>query len=149
MLLSQREVYKAATVVPVAAILPGEEGGTAMLTVSSDSIAHKRAATLGVREGNQVQILSGVNPGEEVVVVGGMGLDDKAKVKIVTTAVEESDDDRTRTPPRPPRPKTRKARHKDRRNRENERSLHISAARRPLRRRIGPRATANRSSSSS
>jgi multidrug efflux pump subunit AcrA (membrane-fusion protein) len=87
------EVYKAATVVPVAAILPGEEGGTAVLTVSSDSIAHKRAVTLGVREGNQVQLLSGANPGEEVVVVGGMGLDDKAKVKIVTTAVEESDDD--------------------------------------------------------
>lgn len=39
-----------------------------------------------------VQILSGVNPGEEVVVVGGMGLDDKAKVKIITTAVEESDE---------------------------------------------------------
>lgn len=87
------EVYKAATVVPVAAILPGEEGGTAVLTVSADSIVHKRTVALGVREGNQVQILSGVNPGEEVVTVGGMGLDDKTKVKIVTTAVEESDDD--------------------------------------------------------
>ncbi len=32
------EVYKAATVVPVAAILPGEEGGTSVLTVSSDSV---------------------------------------------------------------------------------------------------------------
>ncbi len=53
------EVFKAATVVPVAAILPGEEGGTAILTVSSDSVAHKRAVTLGVREGGQVQILSG------------------------------------------------------------------------------------------
>jgi multidrug efflux pump subunit AcrA (membrane-fusion protein) len=87
------EVYKAATVVPVAAILPGEEGGTAVLTVSADSVAHKRTVTLGVREGNQVQILTGATPGEEVVVVGGMGLDDNTKVKIVTTAVEESADD--------------------------------------------------------
>jgi multidrug efflux pump subunit AcrA (membrane-fusion protein) len=87
------EEYKAATVLPITAILPGEEGGTAVLTVSSDSVAHKRAVTLGVRQGNQVQILSGVNPGEEVVTVGGMGLDDKAKVKVVTTAVEESDQD--------------------------------------------------------
>ena len=87
------EVYKAATVVPVAAILPGEEGGTAVLTVSSDSVAHKRTVTLGVREGNQVRILTGASPGEEVVVVGGMGLDDNAKVKIVTTAVEESGDE--------------------------------------------------------
>jgi len=87
------EVYKAATVVPAAAILPGEEGGTAVLTVSEDSVAHRRKVALGVREGNQVQILSGVNPGEEVVVVGGMGLDDNAKVKVVTTAVEESGDE--------------------------------------------------------
>ncbi len=97
------EVYKAATVVPVAAILPGEEGGTAILTVSPDSIAHKRAVTLGVREGNQVQILAGASPGEEVVIVGGMGLDDKAKVKIVTTAVEESgDEDEENAPQGPP-----------------------------------------------
>ena len=92
------EVYKAATVAPVAAILPGEEGGTAVLTVSSDSIAHKRKVTLGVREGNQVQILTGASPGEEVVVVGGMGLDDNAKVKIVTTAVEESGDEEENGP---------------------------------------------------
>ena len=92
------EVYKAATVVPVAAILPGEEGGTAVLTVDSESVAHKRTVALGVREGNQVQILSGANPGEEVVVVGGMGLDDKAKVKIVTTAVEESADEDENAP---------------------------------------------------
>ena len=45
------------------------------------------------REGYQQQILNGVSPGEEVVIVGGIGLDDKAKVKIITTQVEESDDE--------------------------------------------------------
>jgi len=103
------EVYKAASVVPVAAILPGEEGGTAVLTVSPDNVAHKRTVTLGVRQGNQVQILSGVNPGEEVVVVGGLGLDDKAKVKIVTTAVEESDEDEDENAPEAPAAKNPKA----------------------------------------
>jgi RND family efflux transporter MFP subunit len=98
------EVYKAATVVPVAAILPGDEGGTAVLTVSSDSVVHQRAVKLGVREGNQVQILSGANPGEEVVVVGGMGLDDKTKVKVVTTAVEETDEDEDENGPEAPAP---------------------------------------------
>jgi HlyD family secretion protein len=95
------EVYKDATVVPLAAILPAEEGGTAVLTVSPDSIAHRRAVKLGVREGNQVQILSGVTPGEKVVVVGGIGLDDKAEVKIETTAVEESGDDHDNAPEAP------------------------------------------------
>ena len=64
--------------------------------------------TLGVREGNQVQILSGANPGEEVVVVGGMGLDDKTKVKVVTTAVEESDTDEENGPEAPAAPKDQK-----------------------------------------
>ncbi len=95
------EQHKAASVVPAAAILPGEEGGTAVLTVTPDSIAHTRAVKLGIQEGNQVEILSGVNPGDEVVVVGGLGVDDKTKVKVVTTAVEESDDDDQDTPEAP------------------------------------------------
>jgi HlyD family secretion protein len=99
------EEFKAASVVPVAAILPGEEGGTAVLTVGSDSIAHKKPVKLGVRENNQVQILSGVAPGEEVVIVGGLGVDDKAKVKVVTTAVEESDDDEDTNAPEESAPK--------------------------------------------
>ncbi|HUJ51646.1 MAG TPA: efflux RND transporter periplasmic adaptor subunit [Bryobacteraceae bacterium] len=107
------EVYKAASVVPVAAILPGEEGGTAVLTVSADNIAHKRTVALGVRQGGQVQILSGVNPGEEVVVVGGLGLDDKAKVKIITTAVEESDDEDDNAPEAPAPAKDQKGAQKD------------------------------------
>jgi HlyD family secretion protein len=98
------EEYKAANVVPVAAILPGEEGGTAVLTVDSNSVAHKKAVKLGVREGNQVQILNGVTPGDEVVVVGGLGVDDKTKVKVVTTAVEESADDEDTTAPEEPTP---------------------------------------------
>jgi RND family efflux transporter MFP subunit len=99
------EAYKAATVVPVAAILPGEEGGTAVLTVDSNSIAHRKAVKLGVREGNQIQVLNGVMPGEEVVVVGGLGVDDKTKVKVVTTAVEESDEDEDPNAPEEPAPK--------------------------------------------
>ena len=87
------EQYKGATVVPAAAILPGEEGGTAVLTVGSDSTAHKKKVVTGIREGNRVQILTGVTPGEEVVVVGGMGVDDKAKVKVIDTSVKEAPDE--------------------------------------------------------
>jgi len=94
------EMFKAATVVPIAAILPGEEKGTAVLTVSADSTAHKKQVELGVREGDKVQILSGVRPGEEVVVVGGLGVDDKAKVKVIDTSVaEEEDEDENPAPP--------------------------------------------------
>ena len=86
------EQFKAATVVPSAAILPGEEGGTAALVIIN-SVAHKRQLQLGVREGDKVQVLNGVRPGEEVVIVGGMGVDDKGKVKVIDTSVKEADDE--------------------------------------------------------
>ena len=69
--------------------------------------------TLGVREGNHVQILAGATPGEEVVTVGGMGLDDKAKVKIVTTAVEEAADEDDNAPDEPAKDTPKGAAKKD------------------------------------
>lgn len=87
------ELVKNATTVPSAAILPGEEGGSAVLVIDAQSIAHKHAVQIGIREGDKVQILNGARPGDEVVVVGGLGVDDKAKVRKVDTTVEESDDD--------------------------------------------------------
>jgi HlyD family secretion protein len=87
------ETLKNAVLVPAVAILPGEEGGTAVLTVSPDSVAHLRPVDVGVRYGDKVQILNGVRPGEEVVVSGGLGVDDKAKVKIVGASEAQEDDD--------------------------------------------------------
>lgn len=87
------ETFKAVPVVPASAILPGEEGGTAVLVVDSNSIAHLRPVQLGVREGNKVQVLNGARPGEEVVTVGGLGVDDKSKVKVIDTTVKESEDE--------------------------------------------------------
>jgi HlyD family secretion protein len=95
------EVIKATPVVPIAAILPGEEGGTACLVITADNVAHRRPVKLGVREGDKVQILNGVRPGEEVVIVGGIGLDDKAKVKVIDTTVKEAPDEDENAPPEP------------------------------------------------
>jgi HlyD family secretion protein len=96
------EVIKATPVVPIAAILPGEEGGTACLVITPDNIAHRRPVKLGVREGDKVQILNGVRPGEEVVIVGGVGLDDKAKVKVIDTTVKEAPDEDENAPEEKP-----------------------------------------------
>jgi len=48
---------------------------------------------LGVRQGDKVQALTGVAPREDVVTVGGMGVDDKAKVKVVEATAPEADDE--------------------------------------------------------
>ncbi|MEI9974426.1 MAG: efflux RND transporter periplasmic adaptor subunit [Ignavibacteriota bacterium] len=87
------ELVKNATTVLATAILPGEEGGSAVLVIDADSVAHRHVVQIGIREGDKVQLLNGARPGDEVVVVGGLGVDDKQKVKKVDTTVQESDDD--------------------------------------------------------
>ncbi|HWC96495.1 MAG TPA: efflux RND transporter periplasmic adaptor subunit [Candidatus Sulfopaludibacter sp.] len=87
------EIIKNAMLVPTAAILPGETGGTAVLVIDSDKVAHRRAVQLGVHQGDKVQVLTGVLPREDVVVVGGMGVDDKAKVKVVDATAPEADEE--------------------------------------------------------
>jgi multidrug efflux pump subunit AcrA (membrane-fusion protein) len=76
------ETLKDAVVVPPAALLPNAEGETTVMVVGADSVAHERKVEVGVREPDKVQILSGVKPGEQVITVGGVGLEDKAKVSI-------------------------------------------------------------------
>jgi multidrug efflux pump subunit AcrA (membrane-fusion protein) len=93
------ETIKNALIVPAAAILPGEEGGPAVLVVTPDSVAHKRSVQIGARQGDKAQILNGVLPREDVVVVGGMGVDDKAKVKIVDATAPEAPEEPEEEPP--------------------------------------------------
>jgi len=76
------ETVKDAVVVPPAALLPNAEGETTVMVVGADSVAHEHKVEVGVREPDKVQILSGVKPGEQVITVGGVGLEDKAKVSI-------------------------------------------------------------------
>jgi HlyD family secretion protein len=71
-----------AVVVPAAAILPSSEGGTSVIVAGSDSVAHEKKVQVGIREPDKVQILSGVSAGDQVVIVGGVGLQDGTKVKI-------------------------------------------------------------------
>ncbi len=71
-----------AVVVPVAALLPAPGGGVAVLVVGSDSVVHLKTAKTGVRDAGKVQLLEGASPGEQVVIVGGIGIEDGAKVRI-------------------------------------------------------------------
>ena len=75
------ETLKNAVVVPPAALLPNAEGETTVMVVA-DSVAHEHKVEVGVREPDKVQILSGVKPGEQVITLGGVGLEDKAKVSV-------------------------------------------------------------------
>jgi len=84
---------KDAAVVPAAAIVSGEEGSAAVMTVSASNTAHLKKVEVGVREGDKVQIVSGVSPGDQVITVGAIGLEDKAKVRIVQAGEKDEEPD--------------------------------------------------------
>jgi len=72
-----------ATLIPTTAVLPNAEGETIVLIVDDKSVAHEKVVEIGAREPEMVQVTSGVEPGDRVVTVGGVGLEDKAKVRIM------------------------------------------------------------------
>lgn len=86
------ETIKDAIVVPTAALLPSAEGGVQLLAVGADSKAHERKIEVGVREPDKVQILKGVAVGEKVITVGGVGLEDGAKVTLAAPGEEKEGD---------------------------------------------------------
>ena len=96
------ELLRNVTVVPVTAILPGEEGGNSVLVVTSDSVAHRHKVELGAREADRVQVLNGARPGDEVVVSGGVGVDDKAKVRVISQPEEAEDEEEDAGAPEKP-----------------------------------------------
>lgn len=87
------ETIQNTVVVPVTALLNFDEGGQKVMVVVNNATARERRIAVGVRQGDRVQILSGVQPGEMVVTSGGLGLDDKAKVKVLAPKSEEEEDE--------------------------------------------------------
>jgi HlyD family secretion protein len=72
-----------AVLVPASALLPGEEGGSIVVSVDDKEVAHQKKIEVGAREGDLVQITAGLDAGERVVTVGGLGLEDNAKVHVL------------------------------------------------------------------
>ena len=83
-----------AVVVPVAALLSSDEGGEKVMIAGADGLAHEQKVEVGIRAGDNVQILSDVKPGDKVITQGGLGLDDKAKIEIATPGEAGDKDDK-------------------------------------------------------
>ena len=71
-----------ALTVPASAVLTEPDGTTSVMVVGSDGRAHQRDVKVGVRQDNEVQVVSGLNPGERVVTVGAYGLPDNTRVQL-------------------------------------------------------------------
>jgi membrane fusion protein (multidrug efflux system) len=76
-----RERHEAAMLLPRESVI--RELRAAHVFVTEDDTAVKKAVTLGIEEGELVEVLTGVDAGDNVVVAGQGGLDDGQRIKIL------------------------------------------------------------------
>ena len=79
------ETLKDALVVPASAVVSAPDGTPTVMIAGADGRAHQKAVKLGIRNGDDVQILDGVTASDKVVAAGAYGLPDKTKIKVEAT----------------------------------------------------------------
>lgn len=76
--------------VPDSAILTADDGTKSVMVIGTDNAAHKKPVTLGIDDGTDVQVTSGLAPGDMVITSGSYGLDEGTKVKIGAAGADDS-----------------------------------------------------------
>jgi RND family efflux transporter MFP subunit len=84
------QTMKDALVIPANSVIITPEGTTAVMLAGTDGRAHQKPVKLGIRNGDDVQILEGVTDSDKVVSSGAYGLPDKTKIKIEAAPAEGS-----------------------------------------------------------
>jgi len=81
-----------ALVIPAAALLTAQDGATSVMQVSADNRAHQKNVKVGVRQGDEVQVIEGLEAGDKIVGSGAYGLPDNTKIKAESPAAGLSPD---------------------------------------------------------
>ena len=76
--------------IPAAAILTAEDGSKSVMVVGDDGTAHRKPVTLGIEDGEDVQVTGGLAPGDLVITGGAYGMDEGTKVKVGPAADDSS-----------------------------------------------------------
>jgi len=77
------KTVKDAVVVPAAAVYKNPEGnGNYVLIAGTDEKAHVKPVQVGIRNGEDAQIATGINVGDPVITSGGYAVPDGTKIKI-------------------------------------------------------------------
>ena len=75
-----RRVITDALMAPLFALV--DKGGERLVFVAKDGVAQSRTVSIGVIEGDRVQITSGLNPGDQLIVKGHTEVEDGMKVSV-------------------------------------------------------------------
>ena len=89
------KTVKDALVIPAAALFKTAEGADYVMVAGSDQKAHQKMVKVGIRNGDDTQIVSGLEASEKVITAGGYGLPDKTQIKLQEAApAKEAGDDK-------------------------------------------------------
>jgi HlyD family secretion protein len=86
--LAARSLLDVVTV-PNESLITTKAGNPAVMVVGPDNVAHQKDVKTGITDGHDTQVLSGVQPGDQVVTKGAYGMDDGTKVKIAAAGAED------------------------------------------------------------
>lgn len=78
-----------ALVIPAGALLTDQDGESVMVA-APDGRAYSHKVTTGIHQGGLVQVLSGLKPGDQVIVGGAYGLPNKTKIKIRPATADQA-----------------------------------------------------------
>jgi HlyD family secretion protein len=73
---------KDALVVPASAVISAQDGSSVVMLAGADNRAHQKPVKIGIRDGDQVQVLEGVTASDRVIASGAYGLPDNTKIKV-------------------------------------------------------------------
>lgn len=76
------QTVKNALVVPSSSVLTAADGSTTVMVAGNDGRAHQTTVKVGIRNGEDVQILDGITANDKVVSNAAYGLPDKTKIKV-------------------------------------------------------------------
>ncbi len=80
-LIKGRSVAQALTI-PESAVVTADDGSRSVMIVGSDGAAHRKPVTLGIDNGVDVQVLTGLAPADLVITGGAYALDEGTQVKV-------------------------------------------------------------------
>ncbi len=85
-----------AVIIPADSILTAPDGTTSVMLVGADSRAHQKNVTVGIKQGDDVQILDGLKDGDKVVGAGAYGLPDDARIQAASPDAKKDAGDKTK-----------------------------------------------------
>lgn len=80
-----------ALTIPSVALLTAQDGTTSVMVAGNDGHAHQKEVKVGIRDGDRVQIVEGLQAGERVVASGAYGLPDNSKITAENNAQNQGE----------------------------------------------------------